>query len=648
MLTFRIIDSLSGTKETVSGIPGRHSLTVITPDVVEPEVIKLIADRRCARVVSALDPACRTAPMLLLTGSECAGPTGGDTLAVLFAAVLRELQGLAARPLVLVQGGIVTPEAAAAYLLTGADGVVLEALHWLTDEVPGDDASKRRIAGLRPDHFRIIGQRLGAPCRFFDKGNSRAVREMEALADALCLSGVDETARQSFLDEVARLKVPALGAAFNADELIPLGPEAAFAKAFADRFGSDTTAALNGFVRAVKEVMARGPELLSLFLDAPAARSLGTRYPFLQGGMTWITDTPLFARAVAEAGALPTLALGSRDRARLEQDFAALREIMGDMPYAMNVLVLQENRFRDEQLAWLEEHKPPFVAIAAGDPSFAVRLKNKGMRTIYLCPDEGLLRLALEAEVDFVVLEGTEAGGHVGAHSTQMLAQMALELRRREPRLFEHTHVVLAGGVYDRASAFRALVMGAEAVQMGTAYLATEEIVATGALPALYQRLILEARPCCTAVSGETVGLRVRSLLTPRMEAILEVEREFAAGHEDEKEFRKRLETLSVGTLLIATRQMRRPGMGMLDEETCRMEGQYMSGAVAGCIGQTTRLDDLHRELAEAALELPVVSASPVNTSRSRRGRAAPGWICWSTSGAHCHHRPGPGQFPGT
>jgi acyl transferase domain-containing protein/NAD(P)H-dependent flavin oxidoreductase YrpB (nitropropane dioxygenase family)/acyl carrier protein len=630
MLTFRIIDSQSGTKGTVSGIPSGHSLAVIMPDFVEAEVSTLIADRRCARVVSALDPACRTAPMLLLTGSECAGPTGGDTLAVLFAAVLRELQGFAVRPLVLVQGGIVTPEAAAAYLMTGADGVLLESLHWLTSEVPGNEASKNRIAGLRPDHFRIIGQRLGAPCRFFDKGNSRVVREMEALADALSATGADETAKQTFLDEVSRLEVPALAAAFNADELIPLGPEAAFAKAFADRFGSDTAVALNGFVRAVEEVMARGPELLSLFSDAPAARSLGTRYPFLQGGMTWITDTPLFARAVAEAGALPTLALGSRDRARLEQDFAALREIMGDMPYAMNVLVLQENRFRDEQLAWLEEHKPPFVAIAAGDPSFAVRLKNKGMRTIYLCPDEGLLRLALQAGVDFVVLEGTEAGGHVGAHSTQMLAQMALELRRREPRLFEHTHVVLAGGVYDRASAFRALVMGAEAVQLGTAYLATEEIVATGALPSLYQRLILEAKPCSTALSGETVGLRVRSLLTPRMEAILEVERDFAARNEDEKEFRKRLEELSVGTLLIATRQVRRPGEDRLDEETCRVEGQYMSGAVAGCIGRVTRLDDLHVELASGRLDLPVMSPSrsdvrrPASWAQARRSPGRP------------------------
>jgi acyl transferase domain-containing protein/NAD(P)H-dependent flavin oxidoreductase YrpB (nitropropane dioxygenase family)/acyl carrier protein/NADP-dependent 3-hydroxy acid dehydrogenase YdfG len=607
-----------------------HHAALVALGADEADLAERLERGEFARITSALDPVCRDASVLLLVGSEAGGPSGAETLAVLFSAVTELLRGCASRPRIVVQGGIATPEAAAAYLLTGADGVLLESVHWLTSGVPGSETSKNRIAGLRPDHFRIIGQRLGAPCRFFDKGNSRAVREMEALADALCLSGADETARQTFLDEAARLQVPALAAAFNADELISLGPEAAFARAFVDRFGTDTGAALDGFARAVEAVMARGPQLLGMFADAPAARSLGTRYPFLQGGMTWITDKPLFARAVAEAGALPTLALGSRDRARLEEDFADLRATMAGLPYAMNVLVLEENRFRDEQLAWLEEHKPPFVAIAAGDPSFAVRLKKKGMRAIYLCPDEGLLRLALEAGVDFVVLEGTEAGGHVGSHSTQMLAQMALELRRREPRLFEDSHVVLAGGVYDRASALRALVLGAEAVQLGTAYLATEEIVATGALPALYQRLILEARPCCTAVSGETVGLRVRSLLTPRMEAILELERDFAAGNEDEKSFRKRLETLSVGTLLIATRQMRRPGADLLDEETCRLEGQYMSGAVAGCIGHATRLDDLHRELASAELVLPVMSASRVDMVRpafsppARRGGGRP------------------------
>ena len=58
-------------------------------------------------------------------------------------------------------------------------------------------------------------------------------------------------------------------------------------------------------------------------------------------------------------------------------------------------------------------------------------------------------------------------------------------------------------------------MLGADAIQMGTAYLATREIVATGALSPLYQRLVVDSDPGMTAVSGESVGLRVRSLKTP-------------------------------------------------------------------------------------------------------------------------------------
>jgi len=90
-------------------------------------------------------------------------------------------------------------------------------------------------------------------------------------------------------------------------------------------------------------------------------------------------------------------------------------------------------------------------------------------------------------------------------------------------------------------------MLGADAIQMGTAYLATREIVETGALTALYQRMVLESPPGGTAVSGQRTGLRVRSLRTPRVAAILSLEREFAAGHQDEASFRTRMEEMAAG-----------------------------------------------------------------------------------------------------
>jgi len=102
-----------------------------------------------------------------------------------------------------------------------------------------------------------------------------------------------------------------------------------------------------------------------------------------------------------------------------------------------------------------------------------------------------------------------------------------------------------------------------------TAYLATSEIVETGALAALYQRMILESPPGGTVVSGQATGLRVRSLRTPRTAAVLSLEREFAAGDQDEHSFRTRIEEMTAGSLFAAARGMDRPCGAPLDERAC-------------------------------------------------------------------------------
>ena len=104
----------------------------------------------------------------------------------------------------------------------------------------------------------------------------------------------------------------------------------------------------------------------------------------------------------------------------------------------------------------------------------------------------------------YVVFEGYEAGGHVGQHSTLTLAQMVLDLKRRTPSLFQNCRVVLAGGIFNRETAFLAAMLGADAIQMGTAYLATREIIETGALTALYQRMILQSPPGEQPFRGST------------------------------------------------------------------------------------------------------------------------------------------------
>ena len=270
----------------------------------------------------------------------------------------------------------------------------------------------------------------------------------------------------------------------------------------------------------------------------------------------------------------------------------------------MNVVSLAENPCRQVHLAWIKQHRPRFVVIAGGNLSFARELLECGLEVMYIAPDEALMRLALEAGVRYVVCEGYEAGGHVGQHSTLTLAQMVLDLKRRQPSLFQNCRVILAGGIFNRETAFMAALLGADAIQMGTAYLATQEIVETGALTALYQRMILESPPGETVVSGQETGLRVRSLRTPRTAAILSLEREFAAGRQDEAAFRTKMEEMAAGSLFAAARGLDRPGGAPLSEQACRERGQFMSGACAGLIRKVQKLQSFHRELAAGPLKL--------------------------------------------
>jgi acyl transferase domain-containing protein/NAD(P)H-dependent flavin oxidoreductase YrpB (nitropropane dioxygenase family)/NAD(P)-dependent dehydrogenase (short-subunit alcohol dehydrogenase family)/acyl carrier protein len=555
---------------------------------------------------------------LALKGSEASGFGSSETTGILFSLLRGRIDSAGGGPDLILWGGIATPEAAAAFLTTGARGIVFESLHWQTDLVAGGDDLRRRVARLRPEWTAVVGANLGVPCRFFDKGNSRAVKDLRRFAAALDDGTRTDQARSAFVRRVTEQATPALESNLEQQDLVPLGPEAAFAEAFADRFGRSTAQAIEGFISEVASQCHEAHQAKRRFLVSPVAAKMGIRYPVIQGAMTWISDVPEFALSVALAGGLPTLALGLRNREHLERDFNRIKEILGDRPYAVNIVTLAENPYREEQFQWVVEMRPPVAVIAAGDPKYAKRLREESIDVIYIAADEGLLRMALESRVGYVVLEGIEAGGHVGTHSTLTLAQVALNLRRREPGLFKDVRIILAGGIFNRETAFRAAMLGADAVQMGTAYLATREIVATGALSPLYQRMILQSLPGMTLVTGEGTGLRVRSLNTDKMSAIEALERQFLAGDQDEFAFRRKVEELSANSLLIAARGTRRPGGPAMAEDVCLKEGQFMSGAVAGTLSRVTTLDELHQQVAEGPLSVDV---SPFQRQTPPAGR---------------------------
>ena len=162
-----------------------------TPDAFLERLDHLSARCACLPVISDLDLLHRLiqhpGPVrtVALKGNEAAGFVSGDTIGVLYSTAQKMLRESGREVDVVIWGGVATPEAAAAFLTTGAKGIVFESLHWQTDLVEIDDRLRKQIAKLRPEHTSLVGGTLGVFCRLFDKGNFPAVKELERYARSL-------------------------------------------------------------------------------------------------------------------------------------------------------------------------------------------------------------------------------------------------------------------------------------------------------------------------------------------------------------------------------------------------------------------------------------------------------------------------------
>ena len=340
---------------------------------------------------------------VVLKGCEASGFVSNETTLVLYAAVKDIMSNLSHSVDIFIWGGISTPEAAAAFLSTGASGIVFESTHWLTDLVVIDDVQRQLIANLRLDSTDLVGLDLQIPCRLFNKGNSNAFKEIKQYENSLCGAAITEESRRMFAAQVNSRAIHPLESHFKPDEVIPLGVEAAFASTFAERFGTGTEEAVKSFIDQIRNQCGLAEEKKDCFVDSPVAREMGTRHPFIQGAMSWISDVPEFARRIAEAGGLPTIALGMMDAQTLDERLGTLPVIMGPHPYAVNIVSLAENPHREAQMTWIKKHQPRFVVIAGGDLAPLRELLECGIEVIYIAPDEAMLRLALEAGVRTVI-----------------------------------------------------------------------------------------------------------------------------------------------------------------------------------------------------------------------------------------------------
>lgn len=224
---------------------------------------------------------------------------------------------------------------------------------------------------------------------------------------------------------------------------------------------------------------------------------LGIKYPIIQGAMAWISDATL-ASAVSNAGGAGIVSLGGRTTEYTRDEIRRCRTLT-DKPFGVNVMLMAPNR--DEIVDVICEEKPAFVTLGAGNPvPYFEKLHAAGVKVIPVVPNVKLAKRVEEKGADAIVVEGQEAGGHIGSIATMpLMTQVIPEVG---------LPVIMAGGFADGRGLAAALIMGAAGVQIGTRFLVAEECPVHENM----KKKLIEAVDTDSIVTGLTIGGAVRGI----------------------------------------------------------------------------------------------------------------------------------------
>lgn len=196
---------------------------------------------------------------------------------------------------------------------------------------------------------------------------------------------------------------------------------------------------------------------------------LGSRYPIICGAMTWVSD-PKLVSSVGAAGGFGQLAAGNMPQTDLQTQIEETRRL-SKHPFGVNVITLAPAY--QSHLNLICDLGCEFVVFAGGIPKKKEirQAKQAGVKVICFAPTEPLALMLIDRGADALILEGSEAGGHIGPVALSVLIQQILFRVEKVP-------VFIAGGIATGRMMAHLMLMGAAGVQMGTRFVMSEECLA--------------------------------------------------------------------------------------------------------------------------------------------------------------------------
>lgn len=296
---------------------------------------------------------------------------------------------------------------------------------------------------------------------------------------------------------------------------------------------------------------------------------LGIEYPVIQGGMAWVAEHNL-AAAVSNAGGLGLIGAASAPAEVVREEIRKCKELT-DKPFGVNIMLLNPNAPEVAQV--VVEEGVRVVTTGAGNPAKYMELwKRAGVKVIPVIASVAMAKMMERAGADAVVAEGMESGGHIGATTTFALIPQTVDA--------VEIPVIAAGGIADGRGLAAAFMLGAEAVQMGTRFVAAKESI----VHPNYKEKIIKAKDIDSTVTGTTTGHPVRCLKNAMTREYQRLEKEGADFME--------LEKLTLGSLRKAVIEGDVTG------------GTLMAGQIAGLVKREDSCAEIIQEIVGDAEKL--------------------------------------------
>lgn len=296
---------------------------------------------------------------------------------------------------------------------------------------------------------------------------------------------------------------------------------------------------------------------------------LGIEYPVIQGGMAWVAEHRL-AAAVSEAGGLGIIGAGGAPAEAVREQIRKVKEAT-KKPFGVNLMLM--NPEADAIARVIAEEGVKVVTTGAGNPSKYMEMwKAAGVKVIPVVASVAMARLMERGGADAIVAEGMESGGHIGSITTMALVPQVADAVQLP--------VIAAGGIADGRGMAAAFILGAEAVQLGTRFVASKE----STVHENYKQQIIKAKDIDSAVTGMSTGHPVRSIRNKMTKEYLRMEKEGAELME--------LEKLTLGSLRKAV------------VEGDVVNGTLMAGQIAGLVKKEQSCEEIITELVTEAEKL--------------------------------------------